>query len=163
MTISRLKKIALGISGLAFLGIPGSVLAQTPARGPDIRVIPPNLGVNPSTPVGILLGNALTIVFVVAAIAVLFMLIWGGFQWITSGGQKEDLEKAQKRITSALIGLALLALAFLITRVVGQVLNIDILSLKSLPTLGSICPNGQVYDPQINDCVVPAPSISPRP
>lgn len=34
-----------------------------------------------------------------------FQLILGGFDWISSGGDKGKLEAAQKRITNAIIGL----------------------------------------------------------
>lgn len=109
----------------------------------DVGITPPeNAGINPSTSVGVILSNVLFIIFVVAALAVLFMLIVGAFKWITSGGDKENVKAARGQIVNALIGLAILALAFLITRVVGQILNIDILNLRNLPTLQT-CPPDQ--------------------
>ncbi|OGD10146.1 hypothetical protein A2397_03830 [Candidatus Amesbacteria bacterium RIFOXYB1_FULL_44_23] len=33
-------------------------------------------------------------------------LLWGGVQWIMAGGDKDSVEKARKKITTALIGLA---------------------------------------------------------
>lgn len=101
----------------------------------DIGITPPSQGISPETAVGTVLSSALTIIFVIAAIIVLFMLVWGAFKWITSSGDKEKLDKARGTIVSALVGLAILALAFLIVRVVGQILNIDILNLQSIPTL----------------------------
>ncbi|MBI4037065.1 hypothetical protein HY385_01435 [Candidatus Daviesbacteria bacterium] len=101
----------------------------------NIGITPPAQGINPDTAVGTVLSSALTIIFVIAAILVLFMLIIGAFQWITSGGDKEAVGKARQRITHALIGLAILALAFLIVTVVGQILNINIFKINTIPTL----------------------------
>ena len=80
------------------------------------------------------LTSAFRIIFVVAALAVLFMLIMGAFQWITSGGDKEAVAKARGRIVNALIGLVILALAFVIVRVVGGVVNINLLG-GTIPSL----------------------------
>lgn len=151
MIVLGMKKIAAAISSLGFLTTAATIFAASPSPIP-IRVVAPLQGVNPSTTIGTLLSNILTIVFVLAAIVVLFMLIIGAFQWITSGGDKEGIDNARKRITNALIGFAILALAFLIVQVVGQMVNINILSLESLPTLGQ-CGPGQTFNPATSNCV----------
>lgn len=63
------------------------------------------------------------IIYTVAAIIVLFMIVIGAFQWITSGGDKEAIKSARGRITWAIIGITLLALTFVILRVLGQILG----------------------------------------
>ncbi|OGE69218.1 hypothetical protein A3J21_01695 [Candidatus Daviesbacteria bacterium RIFCSPLOWO2_02_FULL_43_11] len=151
MMVSGMKKVAALISSLGFLVTAATAFAVSPTPI-SIRVVAPLQGVNPSTTIGTLLSNILTIVFVLAAIVVLFMLIIGAFQWITSGGDKEGVESARKRITHALIGFAILALAFLIVQVVGQMVNINIVSLESLPTLGQ-CGPGQTFDPAASKCI----------
>ncbi len=92
-------------------------------------------GVNFNTPLGTVLGNAITILFTVAAILVLAMLIWGGVEWVLSGGDKEKVGNARKRIISALIGLAIIALAFLIVRVVGGIFGFNVLGNLEIPNL----------------------------
>lgn len=72
------------------------------------------------------LNTFVSIIFVVAAIIVLFMFLFGALQWITSGGEKEAISKARGRITAALIGLVLLALTFVILRVLSQVLGFEL-------------------------------------
>lgn len=113
----------------------------------------PNVGIDPATGIGTILSNILILIFTVAALAVLFMLIWGAFQWITSGGEKESVGKARGRIIAALIGLAVLAVAFLITRVAGQIVGIDPLNLRSIPRLDRCNNATQVFDPEIGECV----------
>lgn len=138
-----MKKLAATLVGIGFM----SMVSRALAAPINIDLKAPAQGISPGAGVGTVLSNALTIIFVVAAIAVLFMLIWGGFQWITSGGEKEKVGEARGRIVNALIGFAILALAFLIVTVVGQILNIDVLKLDSIPTLEEECKAGEVFDP----------------
>lgn len=65
------------------------------------------------------LNNTITLIYEIAAIAVVVMLIWGGLEWIFSGGEKEAVGNARKRITNALIGLVILAVAFAILNTFG--------------------------------------------
>lgn len=65
-----------------------------------------------------LIQGIIRIVFVVAVILTFLFLLWGGIQWITSGGDKEKYEEARNRITAALIGLAIIALAWLVIKLV---------------------------------------------
>lgn len=66
------------------------------------------------------LTNFITLLFGIAAIALIFMIIWGAFDWTTSGGDKEKLASAQKRIINAIIGILLFAVAFAGIRVLGR-------------------------------------------
>lgn len=132
-----MKKIGVLLSaGVGYLVTAGTALAQRPANE-SINIMPPiGKGINPLTPLSVIIKNVLTIVFVVAALAVLAMLIWGAFEWIFSGGDKDKVSNARKRITNALIGIAILALSFLIIAVVGQVLGVDITGNLYLPSIG---------------------------
>lgn len=93
-----------------------------------IEINPPALGIDPRTKPGVVISNALTIVYIAAALVVLFFLVLGAFRWITSGGDKDAIGKARGTIINALVGLAILALSFLIVAVVGSILNINILN-----------------------------------
>jgi len=65
-----------------------------------------------------LIQGIIRIAFVVALILTFLFLLWGGIQWITSGGDKTKYEEARNRITAALIGLAIVALAWLLIKLV---------------------------------------------
>ncbi len=57
-------------------------------------------------------------------IAVIFML-YGGFMWMTAGGNEERVSTAKKIITSALIGLVVVLLAWaIVIFVVGTATNV---------------------------------------
>jgi hypothetical protein len=84
---------------------------------------------------GITVQNVLVFVIngllVVAGVVAFLWLLVGGLQWILAGGDKEGTEKARKKITNALIGLAIVfsayALAFLVESIFGvSILNFTI-------------------------------------
>ncbi len=111
------------------------VLAQaTTGTNPTIS-IEPTVGLGVSTGLGTIISNGLTIIISIAVLAVLFMLIFGAFEWIISGGDKEKVASARNRITHALIGMAILGLAFVIVTVVGRLVNVDVLGNFALPSL----------------------------
>lgn len=66
---------------------------------------------------------AVEVIFAVAAITFVFMVVISAFSWISSGGDKEKLEKARARLTHAIIGIALLSLSFLMLRIFGDILG----------------------------------------
>jgi hypothetical protein len=124
-----MKKVTAAIASVAgYLSLAGSALA--------LQVnTPTNMGIDPKTAPSTILTSALTIVYIVAALLVLFFLIQGAFKWITSGGDKDAIGKARGAIVNALIGLAILALAVVIVIVVGKILNINILGNFTIPNL----------------------------
>ena len=72
-----------------------------------------NLPWNPDTwSLGNILAWVIKLVFVLASVFVIYNLIFGALEWIQSGGDKERVEKARKRITSAIVGLIILFLVF---------------------------------------------------
>ena len=95
------------------------------------------------------LGQVLTFMvrffFVVAGLTAFFYLLLGAFAWITSGGDKEAVEKARNKIQAAVIGLilifAVLAIIYTLEQVVfkqnlclGVSCQITIPSLLPTPT-----------------------------
>ena len=71
-----------------------------------------------SNNLGQVVGQTISFVFVVATVAALLYLIWGGIRWILSKGEKGGVEEAQKHIVAAIIGLVVIFLSFLILNVV---------------------------------------------
>lgn len=72
-----------------------------------------------------IIRNGIVILIIVALILATLFLIWGGIDWISSGGGKEGLEKAKKKITFAIIGLVVTLLAFFIISVFGGLFGIN--------------------------------------
>ncbi len=64
--------------------------------------------------------------YIVGAIA-LIMLIYGGFQYIISGGNEEAVEKAKKIITYAVIGLIVVIISWVIVyAVIGEIFGVEV-------------------------------------
>lgn len=69
--------------------------------------------------ISLFFNNLITLIYIIAAVVFIFMLLWGALEWISSGGDKEKVSNAKRRITHALVGITLFAVAFAIIRVVG--------------------------------------------
>ncbi|MFC1711029.1 hypothetical protein ACFLZ1_00425 [Patescibacteria group bacterium] len=74
--------------------------------------------------IGLFVVRAVSTALTLAAILTLAMLLYGGFNWTTSEGDKAKVEEARNRITAALIGLAVVAMTWLIWRIVIYYLGI---------------------------------------
>jgi hypothetical protein len=61
-----------------------------------------------------------------AAIALFIMFLVGGFKYITSGGNPKSLESARNTLTYAILGMVLVASAYLILRFIGVFTGADV-------------------------------------
>lgn len=76
---------------------------------------------------GAIIVPAINALISLAGIAVLFYLIWGGYNWMTSGGDPQKVSAARARITHALIGLAIIASIWAIYSIVDKFFGLNIL------------------------------------
>lgn len=74
--------------------------------------------------IGAVIGGLLAIAIYISAALAFFWLVWGAFQYIFAGGNKEELGKARARMTWAVIGLILVLLAYLVTQFAAHILQI---------------------------------------
>lgn len=77
--------------------------------------------------VGNIISALITLALIIGFFVALFMLILGGLQWLSSGGDKAGIESARGRILSAIIGLILLFFAWLIINIIERFLGINLL------------------------------------
>lgn len=61
---------------------------------------------------GSFVSRSFSAIVLVAGLATFMYLIYGGVQWISSGGDKGKLEEARSKITNGIIGLAIVASAW---------------------------------------------------
>jgi|SRR3989344_2040291 len=111
----------------------GDIVIKQPEKNAGVRVD----GLSGAQLLGVIIKNFILLTYTIAAVGVLIMFLWGALEWIFSGGDKEKLAAARKRIVSALIGLVILALTFVILGVVSQLTGIDILLDLTIPNLGT--------------------------
>lgn len=84
-----------------------------------------------------MISTIIGVMTAVAAIWFIFQFIIAGYQWIQSGGDKNNLSEARDKITNSLIGLIIVVAAWIIIGIVGKILGLEILNPGSLlQTLG---------------------------
>lgn len=81
---------------------------------------------NPFNDFGVLITTIISAFLIFTALASFIFLILGGFQYITSGGDKTGVQTAKDKITYAVLGLAIVAATAAIFSVLGAVLGINI-------------------------------------
>ena len=82
---------------------------------------------------GGIVSGAINLVMVIVALVFFFMLVLGGIKWITSQGDKANVETARNQITNALIGLAIVFAAWAIMKLIGTLFGVDLFSLEIKP------------------------------
>ena len=80
-----------------------------------------------------LISGVITLVFIVASLVFFFMLVVGGIKWMMAGGDKEKAGEARGQLTSALIGLIVIFLAWAISTLLGTLFGVDILGGFTIP------------------------------
>lgn len=76
-----------------------------------------------------------------AVVVFFFMLLFGGVEWMMSGGDKQNVERARGRITGALIGIVIVFSIFAILTLVGTIFGVTLTTIR-IPTVNS--PTGGV-------------------
>ncbi len=71
------------------------------------------------TDIGKLLSSGVSLTIIIAGVLVFAFLVWGGIQWIISGGDKTKTEEARNRITAALVGLAIVAASWALIKIIS--------------------------------------------
>ena len=96
-------------------------------------VLPASLGSGNTSQGGTALGKLISglvgALFIAGFLLTTMMLIAGGIQWITAGGDKQALEKARTGITNSIVGLIIVGAAYALMTLVGQFFGIDITNL----------------------------------
>lgn len=80
-----------------------------------------------------LISGAIALVFIAASLVFFFMLVVGGIKWMMAGGDKEKAGEARGQLTSALIGLIVIFLAWAISKLLGTLFGVDILGGFTIP------------------------------
>jgi len=85
-----------------------------------------NLETNPAT----IVGRIIEIILGLMGIILVVLMVVAGFMWMTSGGNAEQVTKAKKLMSSALIGLIIIIFSYSLAR----------FAIKKLSTVTEIVP-----------------------
>lgn len=99
-----------------------------------------------------LIGQVINFAFIIAIIIALIFLIYGGIKWITSGGEKTDVEGARNHVIAAVVGLIIVFLSYVIINIVVTFFTSKSLQDIDIPRLSPVAaptcpPNGKAPIP----------------
>jgi len=135
--VTKVKKILSYVGSLATVAAvnPGAAFAQAALPAPAAETanianvdtsFDPLKGYTPAQ----FLRTLLNVLLGIAGVVSFIFLLWGGLQWILAGGDKEGTEKARKKITAALIGLAIVFSAYALLYILRALFNIDLIQVN---------------------------------
>jgi hypothetical protein len=73
--------------------------------------------------IGQWISAVMSFIMVIAALLVLLYIMWGAFDWLTSGGDKGKIDQARQKIIAAVIGIVIVASSFAISQLMLQFLG----------------------------------------
>jgi len=79
------------------------------------------------TSLGEFIGAIMQLLFILAGVLVFVYLVWGGIQWLTSGGDSGSTQAARDRITAALVGLAIISISYALVILIQAFFGITII------------------------------------
>lgn len=71
-------------------------------------------------------ANIVSVVVGLGAIALFIMLLIGGFNYITAGGDPQKSAAAKKTLTFAIVGITLIASAYMILRIIHAITGVNV-------------------------------------
>lgn len=114
------KYLIAGLLTLLVLAVPAATFAQFTID----NTLPSTLGISNTTKT--LQDTIISVVNWVLALLGLIaviMILYGGFTWLTAGGNEEKVASAKKIISAAIIGLIIVLLAYAIVTFVVNTTN----------------------------------------
>lgn len=82
----------------------------------------------------LLISNVLKLASVIAGLFFLVQIIMAGFAYMSANGDPKKTEAAWTKIWQSLVGIIIVASAFVITSVVGSFVGIDNILNPTIPT-----------------------------
>ena len=98
---------------LAF-SVPGYSNLQTPNDIPTLD----------NTSVGHIIGFLLNMFIFAGIMAAIVFMVYAGFRWVSSGGDKQKIESARKVIIFCVAGIVLMVLSLAIVNFIGTILGV---------------------------------------
>src|SRR3989338_5647264 len=143
MNLRRLFQSILVLSVLACTGIfvVQPILAATgPVDQTAFASFAANAGFAAGPSVTVIIARLIRTVISFLGVIAVVIVVYGGFMYMTAGGNDERVKKAKKTITNGLIGLVIVLMSFaiaqfIVSRLVGATEEADIIAFcKNNPT-----------------------------
>ncbi len=103
-------------------------------------VLPGSLGsggneTGPSA-LGSIISSLVGVFLILAFVSTFLYMMLGGFDWVTSGGDKTKLQSARDKITNALVGLVVVGASWAVMMIVSNFMGLDFPNLP-IPVVGN--------------------------
>jgi len=86
---------------------------------------------------GNMIAGLINLIYIVSTISFFFILLMGGFKWITSSGDEKKLASARASITHGAIGLGIVFIAWALMSLIGSLFDINPFKLQITPFTNS--------------------------
>lgn len=130
-----MKKIISALSATGgYLTLASSAFAQTTVNTCAAGQFAPLCNLTTGS-FGAIVSTLIQLVFAIAVIVALFYLVWGGFKWLTSGGDKGAVQQAREHIVAAIIGLVIIFLSYFILNILLGFFGVGSLNAITLPRI----------------------------
>jgi hypothetical protein len=97
-----------------------------------------------------IISGAISLVLIITILVFFFILIMGGFKWLTGGGDEKKISEARSQITNGLTGLLIIFSVWAILRIIGTLFDIDMFNL-SIPSFTG----ASTSSPMLKDSTIP--------
>ena len=122
-----MKKIIAGLTAAS------SALMALPAMAADLGQTV-NIGLNYGTATGLGTRDIREVIMLIInvilgflSVVAIVLILWGGFKWMTAGGNEDQIDEAKKLIIAGVVGLAIIFTSYAIaTFVVRSLVNVTI-------------------------------------
>ena len=122
MTVTNPQPVNAAACGGSIIGIPPWYRGLSKTVGDDCVIVSPDEAGGLSNFIWRVVLNGIEMALVIVSYIALFFILYGGFLFITGGGNASQIEKARKSIFGAVIGLIISLGAIAITNVIFNVL-----------------------------------------
>ena len=92
-----------------------------------VQIDPEQIGLPKLGSIGELVSNIWNLVLYGAGILMFFYLLFGGFKYLTAGGDEKAVQVAKKMLTNAITGMLIVFATYWIVLIVGEVIGITII------------------------------------
>ncbi len=118
MKLARFAKVALAAGSVMAVALPLAAQAQD-ATPFSIESIGTKVGLK-NTDLKQTVLNVIQLVLGLMTLIAVVLIIYAGFIWLTAAGNEENVEKAKKIISAAVVGLIIILLAWAIVIFVAR-------------------------------------------
>lgn len=112
-TLKKLLASILVVVAMSMFALPVLVSAQEDVQSIDLDLIASTAGIEQGN-LNSIIGGILNVAMGFLGVIAVLIILYGGFIWMTAGGEQDKVDKAKKMIYAGIIGLVIIFAAYAI-------------------------------------------------